>query len=620
MRRAARLLWWLAPAAATLAAYWDTLDLWFRADDFAWLGVARSCHSWRNLPELLFRPMAQGTIRPLSERAYFLALYHLFGPDPLPFRIVALAVQMAAVSALAAVVWRMTGSRWAGWLAAGLWIFSAGPANPLIWISAFNQVLLALSLLVSFWLWIRYCETGERRRLAAVWASFLIGFGVQEGNVVFPALALVYALLFAVRRWKAAAPLAAASVAYTVLHFAVAPKPSQGEYALFFDRDLAATLATYWGWAVGLARYPEYFAWPASGVAAAGVAALSTALLGLVLWSASRRHYAPVFFLAWFLITLAPVLPLKLHRSDYYLLTPTAGLAACLAALTAVAWERRRAAGIAMLALAGLQAAVHLPLIRTQIDWFAERSREIEKLVLGAESAYRKHGGKLVLLTGVSEALFHEAVYDRAFQVFGARVLLAPGGGPPGLENSGIPDWTEFVMPEAAARAAIRNQQAVAYDASRPKLLNVTRFFRTEVSSHWSQDTPWRVEPARPGFEQFLGEGWLETVKDLRWTSKSATAFLRGPQRAEQRLWLWVYCHSAHLAGGALPLRVKINGNILQELKISASDRVLTASLPLPSGVLGASRIAVQLETGRTAALPGMETPVGVAVRALEIR
>lgn len=619
MKRLWSLLWWLAPPAVTLAAYWDTLDLWFRADDFAWLGLARSFNSWRDLPGLLFTPMAQGTIRPLSERAYFLALYQIFGPDPLPFRIVALATQMAAASLLAVIVSRITGSRLGGLLAALLWVFSAGPANPLIWISAYNQILLALSLLVSFWLWVRYWETGERRHLAAVWASFLIGFGVQEGNVVFPGLALIHAMLYCRRRWKAAAWLMAASAAYVILHFSIAPKPAKGEYALFFDRDVAATLATYWGWAVGFARYPEYFAWPGPGVAAGGVALLSAALLGLVLWSAWRREFAPLFFLSWFFVTLAPVLPLKLHRSDYYLLSPAAGLAACLAASTVFAWKRRRLAGIAVLALSSLQAAIHVPIIRSQIEWFARRSEEIQKVVLGAEAASRRHSGKLILLTGVSDLLFYEAVYDRAFQVFGAPVLLAPHGGPPGIETA-IPDWTEFVMPEAAARAAIRSQRAVVYDASRPKLLNVNRFFRTEVSAHWSEDPPRRVEPARPGFEGFLGDGWLESVGDLRWTARGATAYIRGPERANQQLWLWIYCRPEHTRDGALPVKVSINGNLLKELAITSAGRLLTLTLPLPAGVIGDRRIEVRLESGREVVLPGTDTSVGVAVRALEVR
>ena len=175
-------------------------------------------------------------------------------------------------------------------------------------------------------------------------------------------------------------------------------------------------------------------------------------------------------------------------------------------------------------------------------------------------------------------------------------------------------------MAEAAARAAIKNQQAVVYDASRPKLLNVKRFFRTEVSSHWSEDPPSRVEPARPGFEGFLGEGWLEIVRDLRWTAQSATAFLRGPERAGQQLWLWVYCRPEHLAGGALPLKVRIDGTPLKELDITSPGRVLAFSLALPAGVVGASRIEVRLETGRTAVWPGAHDPLGVAVRALEVR
>ena len=39
-------------------------------------------------------PKAQGTVRPISERLYFLALEYVFGMEALPFRIVAFTTQL----------------------------------------------------------------------------------------------------------------------------------------------------------------------------------------------------------------------------------------------------------------------------------------------------------------------------------------------------------------------------------------------------------------------------------------------------------------------------------------------------------------------------------------------
>ncbi len=66
-----------------------------RPDDFAWLGLLRDVHSFHDVLHALFDPAAQGTIRPWSERGFFLLFETLFGLDSLPFRI-CVFVTMAA--------------------------------------------------------------------------------------------------------------------------------------------------------------------------------------------------------------------------------------------------------------------------------------------------------------------------------------------------------------------------------------------------------------------------------------------------------------------------------------------------------------------------------------------
>src|SRR6266536_3183546 len=81
------LLYWLSPPLLCLILYREGLTAWFQADDFAWLSLRLHVHTWRDLAHALFAPMAQGTIRPWSERGFFLVFTWLFGIDALPFRI-----------------------------------------------------------------------------------------------------------------------------------------------------------------------------------------------------------------------------------------------------------------------------------------------------------------------------------------------------------------------------------------------------------------------------------------------------------------------------------------------------------------------------------------------------
>src|SRR5271169_4396533 len=91
--RALTVFCWAVPSLLCLALHWRSLDSWFRADDFAWLSVGRDVTGLRTLLHALFSPSAHRTIRPLSERALFLAAYGIFGLEPLPFRILAFATQ-----------------------------------------------------------------------------------------------------------------------------------------------------------------------------------------------------------------------------------------------------------------------------------------------------------------------------------------------------------------------------------------------------------------------------------------------------------------------------------------------------------------------------------------------
>src|SRR5579884_3858923 len=93
--RALRAAYYGLPMVACVVVYWYALRAWFTMDDFAWLGLRLEVHSLRDLVRALFEPQAQGTVRVLSERLYFLVLSSLFGMHALPYRIVVFATQLA---------------------------------------------------------------------------------------------------------------------------------------------------------------------------------------------------------------------------------------------------------------------------------------------------------------------------------------------------------------------------------------------------------------------------------------------------------------------------------------------------------------------------------------------
>ncbi len=196
MSRARAAGWWLLPVAFLIVFYRDGLSTWFAADDFAWLSLYGIVHRQHDLLHELFAPMAQGTIRPWSERGFFMLLTAIFGPEALPFRIVAFATAAADVVLIASLALRATGSRIAGFTAPLLWIVNAGLVRPMIWASSYNELMCPLFLLGALHLYIRFLDTGQRKYWWWQLVVFSLGFGALEINVVYPALAAAW-LLFA---------------------------------------------------------------------------------------------------------------------------------------------------------------------------------------------------------------------------------------------------------------------------------------------------------------------------------------------------------------------------------------------------------------------------------------
>ncbi|HUQ95769.1 MAG TPA: hypothetical protein VM120_29090, partial [Bryobacteraceae bacterium] len=378
-----------------------------------WLGLLRDVREGGSMWSALFRPSQHGTWRPLGERAYFLFFPWVFGYEALPMRLLAFATQIASLVLLQAVTLRITGSRVAAFLAPVLWIANSKMVVAMISNGAYVHVLSGFFLLLALYLLVRGNWPG-------MWVVFLLGFGAMEMNVVFPALAATYCWVFARERVQRVLWLWPVSIAYYVLHMAFAKKIAAGSYAMHFDASMLRTLGEYWMWIWAPQNLTAFTGLPAWVSWVSGVV-FSAALLGFVAVQASKKQFMPVLFLIWFVILLAPVLPLRGHVTDYYLTVPLAAVA-MLGAL-ACSHARWWAVPFVLFYL-----ATQTPSAYKATRWWRDRSLVAQSLVRRVWAAHAANPGKQILLENVSDEQFWAAVAHYPFVERGETyVYLAPG-------------------------------------------------------------------------------------------------------------------------------------------------------------------------------------------------
>jgi hypothetical protein len=107
------------PIVACLLVFRLGLWCWFQQDDFSWLSL--EIHGPSDFWRVLFEPRAQGTIRPLSERLFFLVFRKLFVLNAFPYRAFVFLTQGVNLLLLWAIARRLTTCRAAAVLAPLVW-------------------------------------------------------------------------------------------------------------------------------------------------------------------------------------------------------------------------------------------------------------------------------------------------------------------------------------------------------------------------------------------------------------------------------------------------------------------------------------------------------------------
>jgi hypothetical protein len=460
------LLWWALPPLLLYAVYWKGLFVWFHGDDFSLIEHVRApaAEFWARL----FEPRAQGTYRTLSERLFFYYFYQWFGLNAFPYRLLAFATQIVNLWLFGALLRRAGLARGAAVAAACLWAAHHGTSGTMSWSSSYNQALFSFFFLISLLGFQKFLESGKFAFYLLQWVTFLAGFLALETIVIYPVVALGYALVFARKRWAWALPmfLGSAAIAWVQLQ-ATPPGSGGGAYHMSVNPlDWLVALRYY----VDLAFSGSFGTW--------ATWLLAVALIAFSICRAWRGNLDALFGCYWFVAVLLPYLPLGSHLSDYYLFLPAAGLALAGGLALDAAW---RAGWVPRAVAAALLAVFLTGSLRYSgsiVDYSYTTSLRCRNLVTGLRYARARHPEKTILLASLDDVFFYASIYHDLFRFVGDwDVYLAPDANSvhqrPDRDNI-----SRFIMPPDDALRATLREDVVVYDTSGLRLREITSLYR----------------------------------------------------------------------------------------------------------------------------------------------
>ncbi|HLH38855.1 MAG TPA: hypothetical protein VKX39_06880 [Bryobacteraceae bacterium] len=595
MKRAA--LFAAAPALCLLL-FRRLLFSWFLGDDFAWLGKPLEIEGWRDLPRAIFAPEAQGTVRVLSERLFFLIFTPLFGLNAPPYRVIEFATFFSCLTLANLILAKLTGSRAAGLIGAILWASSVNLAYSLARVSAYNQLLYSLCILLAFYARLRWLESGERKWRITEWTAYLAGFGALEIVMVYPLIAALHALLFARKKLKSTLPLFLPAAIFAVIDYFFIPKTAGEYYAISVDQRLFKTFLRYLSWSLGpadLGRWLRHGRWPAI----LGLSLIAIALFVFSLNRLRRRDFLPLFFLGWFLILIAPVLPLPKHVFDYYVTLPELGLA-WLGGWAAAAGIRASPAlrGITIFLAAAWLAGSALA-IEGSTRWFRDHSSDVRALVLGLRDAARKSPGSTYFLVDVDQTLFQLGVEDNPFRLFGLKqVYLFPGEETKIHARPELGGAARWASSPQSALHAIQQSRGRVFRVSNGQLRDMTIAYEAMLFADPRATRIDFIDAGDPSYADQLGPTWYRAEGGMRWMPGSAAVRLSGPTAPGERLYVTGYVPPAIVADGPVTLAFSAAGEKIGEGKISR-DGPFAFDFPLPSSAVGRKELEIAIQTSR---------------------
>jgi hypothetical protein len=325
-------------------------------------------------------------------------------------------------------------------------------------------------------------------------------------------------------------------------------------------------------------------------------AAVVAVSLGLLIFAARRGRRA-AFCLAWFVISIAPVLPLRDHVTEYYSYLAAIGICWLAGWALAETWRSSVAARFTAVGLAAIYVLIMLPRTVAASDFNFRLTLRVRDLLEGVARAHQLHPRQTILLDGVDTTLFYNGVLDHPFRLLGIdRVYLTPGTERHIAAHPELGDVGEFVLAPDVTAKALDSDEVAVYDVRGPRLRNITSAYASQPRD---VSLPRRVDAGSPLAAPLLGPEWYAPDGNHRWMPQRASLRMAGPAAAGEKLYLRGYYPAGELRNGPVNVTVTVDGSALAVVPIPGGGSFELA-FPLPAAARGKPEMAVTVEVSRT--------------------
>ncbi|HMF76832.1 MAG TPA: hypothetical protein VK604_14325, partial [Bryobacteraceae bacterium] len=231
--------------------------------------------------------------------------------------------------------------------------------------------------------------------------------------------------------------------------------------------------------------------------------------------------------------------------------------------------------------------------------------RAVRALVRGIERAHELHPGKMILLKGVRSELFWTGFVDLPFRRLGiTEVYLVPGSEDQIDAHPELGEPREYVLPAAVTLMALERGQAVVYEASGERLLNITGFYSKLAVSTLRPEMPRSVDAGDSLYSDQFGKGWFGIENGHRWMSQKAEVRLGAPKAAGEKLYLSGHAPEELLQAGPVHLTVSADAVVVSTFTLQATDSQFDLAAEMPAGSVGKAETLITLSVDRVLVPP----------------